>query len=143
MRFGITAITGHTGEDNVTLKERMIKLRRDNPLFTVANLAEVILYGDSQEREGDFLAAAAQVLHCPQAEVDEAVAFTGETAGHFAAMTQNEIVLADVRDEIAKLPEDGRIRVEAIACTFRNCIALDPLHAGMAMALVGAEQAAK
>jgi hypothetical protein len=127
----------------MTLRDRIAKLRRDNPLFTVAGLTEITLYGDSQEREGDFLAAAAQVLHCSQAEVDEAVAFTGEAAGHFAAMSQDELVLASVRDEIAKLPEDGRIRVEAIASTFRNCIALDPLHAGMAMALVGAEQTAK
>jgi hypothetical protein len=120
----------------MTLRDRIAKLRQDNPLFTVAGLTEITLYGDSQEREGDFLAAAAQVLHCSQAEVDEAVAFTGEASG----MT---LVLADVREEIAKLPEDGRIRVEAIARTFRDCLALDPLHAGMAMALVGAEQAAK
>jgi hypothetical protein len=127
----------------VTLKDRIAKLRRDNPLFTIAMLVEITLYGDQQERDQDFLAAAAQVLKCSQAEVDEAVAFTGEAAGHVGAMTQDEIVLASVRDEIAKLPEDGRIRVEAIACTFRNCIAMDPVHAGMAMALVGAEQAAK
>jgi hypothetical protein len=57
----------------------MVKLRQDNPLFTVAGLTEITIYGDSQEREGDFLAAAAQILHCSQAEVDEAAAFTGET----------------------------------------------------------------
>jgi hypothetical protein len=127
----------------MTLKDRIAKLRLGNPLFTIAGLVEITLYGDSQEREGDFLKAAAQVLHCSQAEVDEAIAFTGEAAGLAAAMTQDDLVLASVRDEIAKLPEDGRIRVEAIACTFRNCIAMDPVHAGMAMALVGAEQAVK
>ena len=133
----------------MTLKDRIVKLRRDNPLFTVAGLVEITLYGDSQEREGDFLLAAAQVLHCSQDEVDAAVAFTGEPptgpfpTGPGEIPSQDDIVLAGVREEIARLPEDSRIRVEVIARTFRNCIAADPMHAGMAMALVGAEQAAK
>jgi hypothetical protein len=80
----------------MTLKHRIAKLRLGNPLFTIAGLVEITLYGDSQERDGDFLKAAAQVLHCSQAEVDEAIAFTGETAVHFA---QGEIALT----------EDGRI----------------------------------
>jgi hypothetical protein len=78
----------------MTLKDRIAKLRRDNPLFTVAGLVEITLYGDQQERDQDFLAAAAQVLKCSQAEVDEAVAFTGEAA-HFAAMARDEIALTE------------------------------------------------
>lgn len=58
-------------------------------------------------------------------------------------MTPEKIVLYEVKEEIAKLPEDSQIRIEAIARTFRNCLEVDPGHAGMAMALVGAEQAAK
>lgn len=60
----------------------MAKLRQDNPLFTVSGLVEITIHGDQQNRDGDFLAAAAQVLHCSQAEVDEAVAFTGEGVQH-------------------------------------------------------------
>ncbi len=65
----------------MTLKDRMVKLRQDNPLFTVAGLTEITIYGDQQEREGDFLAVAAQVLKVPQEQVDEAVSFTGELSG--------------------------------------------------------------
>jgi hypothetical protein len=58
-------------------------------------------------------------------------------------MTPEKLVLYEVKDEIAKLPQDSQIRIEAIARTFRNCLELDPGHAGMALALVGAEEAAK
>ncbi len=61
-----------------SLKERMVKLRTSNPLLTVAQLVEITLYGDAQERDGNFLAAAASVLKVPQQEVDEALAFTKE-----------------------------------------------------------------
>lgn len=91
----------------MTLKDRMVKLRRDNPLFTVAGLVEVLLYGDQQDREGDFLAAAAQVLHCPQTEVDEALAFTGESqpvgTGQFTA--GDPFTIADLKREIAAFPD--------------------------------------
>lgn len=60
----------------------MAKLRQGNPLFTVSGLVEITIHGDQQNRDGDFLSAAAQVLHCSQAEVDEAVAFTGEGTHH-------------------------------------------------------------
>jgi len=62
----------------MTLKERMTKLREDDPLFTVARLVEITIYGDRQDREDDFLSVAAKILHVPQAEVDEAIFFTRE-----------------------------------------------------------------
>lgn len=128
----------------MTLKDRMVKLRQDNPLFTVAGLTEITLYGDAQERDGDFLGAAAQVLHCSQAEVDEAVAFTGEQQiRRLIEASPEEQALREVKEHIAGLPEDSQIRIEAIACTFRDCLGADPFHAGAALALVGAEQAAK
>lgn len=58
-------------------------------------------------------------------------------------MTPEKIVLYEVKEEIAKLPKDSQVRIEAIARAFRNCLELDPGHASMALALVGAEQAAK
>jgi hypothetical protein len=105
----------------VTLKDRIAKLRRDNPLFTVAMLTEITLYGDSQERDQDFLAAAAQVLKCSQAEVDEAVAFTGEArpfpacAGeHISQFNSGEpFTIADLKREIADLPDSMWVCVEA------------------------------
>lgn len=62
----------------MTLKDRLIKLREKSPLMTVAQLTEITIYGDQQEREDDFLCVAAKVLHVPQSEVDEAVSFTHE-----------------------------------------------------------------
>lgn len=58
-------------------------------------------------------------------------------------MTTEEIVLAEIRKHIGAMSEDSQIRVKCIASTFRNCLELDPEHAGLALALVGAEQAAK
>jgi thymidylate synthase (FAD) len=78
----------------MTLIERIVKLRERSPLMTVANLVEITLYGDQQDREGDFLSAAAQVLKCSQEQVDEAVVFTRELlTGSFVeptAMTTQE-----------------------------------------------------
>lgn len=56
-------------------------------------------------------------------------------------MTNEEIVLAEVRSNIKRMPEDDRIRVECIASTLRNILRNEPL-AQMALALVGAELAA-
>lgn len=58
-------------------------------------------------------------------------------------MTPEELTLAEIRQHIGGMPEDSRIRVQCIASTFRNCLQIDPEHAGLALALVGAEQAAK
>jgi hypothetical protein len=57
-------------------------------------------------------------------------------------MTPEKLVLYEIRDVIAQLPEDDRIIVESIAMTLRN-ILKDNEHASMAYALVGAEEAAK
>lgn len=53
-------------------------------------------------------------------------------------MTPEKIVLYEIRDTIAKLSEDDRIKVEARAMTLRNILKGDE-HAAMAFALVGAE----
>jgi hypothetical protein len=55
-------------------------------------------------------------------------------------MTPEQATLHDVRAEIAKLPEDDRLRIEAIAGSIRNILRADP-RAAMALALVGAELA--
>lgn len=51
---------------------------------------------------------------------------------------EDEAVLAEIRAQIAKLNADDRIRVEAIAMTFRNIVRNEHL-AQYAYALVGAE----
>ena len=58
-------------------------------------------------------------------------------------MTDEEQTLLVIRGTIASLPEDTQIRVKAIAETFRNALKADPDHANLALALVGAEQAAQ
>lgn len=58
-------------------------------------------------------------------------------------MTNEELVLNEIRKHIATHSEEAQIRVKCIASTFRNCLEIDPVHAGLALALVGAEQAAK
>jgi hypothetical protein len=50
--------------------------------------------------------------------------------------------LEELEAEVSNLPEDDRIKVQAIAMTLRN-ILRDNWHAEMAYALVGAEEAAK
>ena len=57
-------------------------------------------------------------------------------------MTPEKIALYEIREMIETLPEEDRIRVQAIAMTLRNILTDGPL-AMMAFALVGAEQAAK
>jgi hypothetical protein len=57
-------------------------------------------------------------------------------------VTPEKAVLYEVREAIDNLPEDDRIKVQAIAMTLRN-ILRDNWHAEMAYALVGAEEAAK
>ncbi len=54
-------------------------------------------------------------------------------------MTPEHILLLEVREEIAKMPADDRIRVEEIASTLRNAINAGGAHGLMALALVGAE----
>lgn len=94
------------GKD-MTLKDRMEKLRRRDPLFTVAKLVEVTLYGDCEERDEDFLSVATEVLKVPQAEVDEAMALTGEAVepelASYASQTDDE------SPETAMLPEPSQI----------------------------------
>lgn len=57
-------------------------------------------------------------------------------------MTNEELVLREIRKHIETLSNDDQIRIRCIASTFRNCISIDPVNAGLALALVGAEQAA-
>lgn len=57
-------------------------------------------------------------------------------------MTPEKLVLYEIRDVIAKLPNDDQIKVEVRAATLRG-ILKDGEHAAMAFALVGAEEAAK
>jgi hypothetical protein len=56
-------------------------------------------------------------------------------------MTPEKIVLYEIRDTIAQMSEDDRIKVEVRATTLRNILKGDE-HAAMAFALVGAELAA-
>lgn len=58
-------------------------------------------------------------------------------------MTTEQIVLDEIKKHIATLPAESQIKITCIAGTFRNCLSIDPEHAGLAMALVGAEQAAR
>jgi hypothetical protein len=59
-------------------------------------------------------------------------------------MTPEKLVLYEIRDTIAQLPEDDRIMIEAIAMTLRNILKGEQhAHATMSFALVGAEEAAK
>jgi hypothetical protein len=51
--------------------------------------------------------------------------------------------LETIRKELAEMAEDDRIRVMAIAETFRNAIRAGKPHAYMAIGLVGAEVAAE
>lgn len=57
-------------------------------------------------------------------------------------MTDEEQTLAEVRAEIAKLPEEDQLKVMAIAMTLRNIIKANS-HAPIALGLVGAEMAAQ
>ena len=56
-------------------------------------------------------------------------------------MTPEKLLLFEIKDAIANLSEDDRIKVECIAATLRNILRDNP-HAAMAYALVGAELAA-
>lgn len=47
--------------------------------------------------------------------------------------------LAEMRAAIAELPEDDRVRIEAIAMVLRNAVKLGRGHGRCAFALVGAE----
>lgn len=58
-------------------------------------------------------------------------------------MTDDEQTVLLIRGTIAGLPEDDQIRVKAIAETFRNALKAGGGHAALALALVGAEQAAQ
>ena len=58
-------------------------------------------------------------------------------------MTPEKIVLYEVKEAISQLSEDDRIRVEAIAMNLRNILTAGGEHASMALALIGAEEAAK
>lgn len=58
-------------------------------------------------------------------------------------MTTPEVLtLMQMRAVVANLPDDDRIRTEAIATTIRGILQLGGSHATMALALVGAELAA-
>lgn len=58
-------------------------------------------------------------------------------------MTDEEQTLLVIRGAIAGMSEDDQIRVKAIAETFRNALKAGGGYAAMALALVGAEQAAQ
>jgi hypothetical protein len=58
-------------------------------------------------------------------------------------VTDEEQTLLVIRGTIAGMPEEDQIRVKAIAETFRNALKAGGGHAAMALALVGAEQAAQ
>jgi len=58
-------------------------------------------------------------------------------------MTDEEQTLLMIRGTIASLPEEEQIRVKAIAETFRNALKAGGGYASIALALVGAEQAAQ
>ncbi|KWE37420.1 hypothetical protein [Burkholderia territorii] len=53
------------------------------------------------------------------------------------------IQLLVIQDEISKLPEDDRTKIDSIAAQFRAMLDAEPTHAMMALALVGAEAADK
>jgi hypothetical protein len=58
-------------------------------------------------------------------------------------MTPEELTLAELREFIHQMPEESRMRIAVIVSTFQNCIKLDEKHASLALALVGAEMAAR
>lgn len=58
-------------------------------------------------------------------------------------MTEEEKTLLVIRRTIAGLPEDDQIQVKAVAETLRNSLKAGGAHAVLALALVGAEQAAQ
>lgn len=58
-------------------------------------------------------------------------------------MTDEEQTLLVIRGTIAGMPEDDQIRVKAIAATLRNALKAGGSHAELALALVGAELAAR
>lgn len=58
-------------------------------------------------------------------------------------MTDEEQTLLLIRGTIAGMSEDDQIRVKSIAETIRNVLKAGGGHAAMALALVGAEQAAQ
>jgi hypothetical protein len=58
-------------------------------------------------------------------------------------MTDEEQTLLLIRGTVAGMPEDDQIKVKAIAETFRNALKAGGGHASLALALVGAEQAAQ
>ncbi|RQT19401.1 hypothetical protein DF044_01695 [Burkholderia contaminans] len=53
------------------------------------------------------------------------------------------IQLLIIQDEISKLPEDDRTKIDSIVAQFRAMLEAEPTHAMMALALVGAEAADK
>lgn len=57
-------------------------------------------------------------------------------------MTSEQIVLAEIRKNIAAMPDEQRIRTEAIATTLRNIVKCGGEEAHFALALIGAELAA-
>lgn len=58
-------------------------------------------------------------------------------------MTQDEIVLAIIRDTVQQMPEDERAKVTAAADELRTILALNAPWGNVALALVGAELAAQ
>ena len=58
-------------------------------------------------------------------------------------MTGEQIVLAEIRKNLAGLDEDTRIKIEAIAQTLRGIVRLGGDEARFALALIGAEMAAQ
>ncbi len=58
-------------------------------------------------------------------------------------MNEEEQTLLVIRGTIAGMPEDDQIRVKSIAQTLRNVLEAGGAHAQLALALVGAEQAAQ
>jgi hypothetical protein len=57
-------------------------------------------------------------------------------------MNDEELTLYAIKQAIAKLDQERRIRIEALAITLRNIVKDDP-DAALAFALVGAEMAAR
>lgn len=57
-------------------------------------------------------------------------------------MTDDEQTLLLIRGHIAGMPEEDQARVKAIAEDIRNVLKVGGAHASMALALIGAEQAA-
>jgi hypothetical protein len=55
----------------------------------------------------------------------------------------HDIVVDEIRAQIGALPEEARIKVTASALLLRHCYELEPVHFGLALALIGAELAAE